>query len=79
MKPVFLPFCNLLSINELPPPPRAFLFRIDVVEVETAIEDVCGSQVGSHEIYDLAGRRVSGITKSGFYIVNGKKQLVNKN
>ena len=55
------------------------LFRIDVVEVETAIEDVCGSQVGSPEIYDLAGRRVSEITKSGFYIVNGKKQLVNKN
>jgi hypothetical protein len=39
-----------------------------VEEVETENE--------KEEIYDLAGRKLDGITRPGFYIVNGKKMLV---
>ena len=42
----------------------------------TAIEEVCRGEVGSPEIYDLTGRRLSEITKPGIYIINGKKILV---
>lgn len=42
----------------------------------TAVEEVCRGEVGSPEIYDLTGRRLSEITKPGIYIVNGKKVLV---
>ena len=52
------------------------LFRIDVVEVETAIDEVCGAEAGPSVIYDLTGRRMNEITKPGIYIVNGAKVLV---
>ena len=39
-----------------------------VEEVETENE--------KEEIYDLAGRKLNGITMPGFYIVNGKKVFV---
>jgi hypothetical protein len=41
----------------------------------TAIEGV-DAEVENTVIYDLTGRRVEKITKSGIYIVNGKKVLV---
>ena len=53
------------------------LFRIDVVEVETGIDEVKtenGNLKG--EIYDLAGRRVNRITERGIYIIDGRKVFV---
>ena len=52
------------------------LFRIDVVEVETGIDEVNGENGNVKTIYDLAGRRVSTITERGMYIIDGKKVLV---
>ena len=52
------------------------LFRIDVVEVETGIDEVNGENGNVKTIYDLAGRRVSTITERGIYIIDGKKVLV---
>ena len=42
----------------------------------TGIEQITDNRVQSTAIYDLTGRRVEKITKSGIYIVNGKKVLV---
>ena len=52
------------------------LFRIDVVDVETGIEDVEELRAENNGIFDLAGRRVNEINNAGFYIVNGVKMLV---
>ena len=41
----------------------------------TDIEDI-DAEVENNVIYDLSGRRIAEITKSGIYIVNGKKVLV---
>lgn len=41
----------------------------------TDIEDI-DAEVENDVIYDLSGRRITEITKSGIYIVNGKKVLV---
>ena len=52
-------------------------FRIDVVDVETGVDEVKGENGKvKGEIFDLAGRRVNTITERGIYIVNGKKVLV---
>ena len=50
-------------------------FRVEEVEVATAIEDVKVENV-EQVIYDLTGRKVNAITAKGVYIVNGKKVLV---
>ena len=50
------------------------LFRIDVVDVESAIDDVKGDE-GVKVIYDLQGRKVEKPVK-GIYIINGKKLLL---
>ena len=42
----------------------------------TAVEEVCRGEVGSPEIYDLTGRKLSEITKPGIYIINGNKVIV---
>ena len=46
-------------------------------EIETGIGQT-GTETGSRasSIYDLSGRRVSHVSKSGIYIVNGHKVLV---
>ena len=52
-------------------------FRVDVVDVETGVDEMKGENGEvKGEIYDLAGRRVNAITERGIYIVNGKKVLV---
>lgn len=42
----------------------------------TAIEDVFMDEVVLPVIYDLQGRRINKVTKSGIYIINGKKVLL---
>jgi hypothetical protein len=51
------------------------LFRISVVDVETAIDEVKGEDGNVKVIYDLQGRRVEKPVK-GVYIINGKKLLL---
>ncbi len=46
-----------------------------IVEASTGIENVA-EEADCNDIYDVIGRRVEKITKSGIYIVNGKKVLV---
>ena len=50
------------------------LFRIDVLEEETSIENIAES-ANDGSIYDLNGRRVTNITR-GIYIINNKKVLI---
>ena len=53
------------------------LFRIDVVDVETGVDEVKGEKENVKDgIYDLAGRKVKATGAPGIYIVNGKKTLV---
>ena len=51
------------------------LFRIDVINVDTAVDEVKGDDVNVQAIYDLQGRRVEKPAK-GIYIINGKKLLL---
>ena len=51
-------------------------FRIDVVDVETGIDEVKGEGGKVKTIYDLSGRRVKTIAERGIYIIDGKKTLV---
>ena len=51
------------------------LFRISVVDVETAIDEVKGEDGNVKVIYDLQGRKVEQPVK-GVYIINGKKLLL---
>ena len=51
---------------------ETFTFEVSVPE---GIEDV-DAEVENDVIYDLSGRRIVEITKSGIYIVNGKKIYV---
>ncbi|MBR2319005.1 MAG: DUF4091 domain-containing protein [Bacteroidaceae bacterium] len=51
------------------------LFRIDVLDAETGVEEVDSECEGTEVVYDLLGRRVENPTK-GLYIINGKKVLV---
>ena len=50
-------------------------FRIDVVDVETGIEEVKSESGEIIGIYDLQGRKVDTPSK-GIYIINGKKVFV---
>ena len=53
---------------------------IEVAEKDntsTSVESV-NEQPAAEGIYDILGRRISAITTSGIYIVNGKKVVVNK-
>ena len=50
------------------------LFRIEIVDVNSAIEDVTESSENC-TIYDLTGRKVEQAVK-GIYIIDGKKKLV---
>ena len=52
------------------------LFRIDVVDVETGIDEVKGEGGNVKAIYDLAGRKVEAVAAPGIYIIDGKKVLV---
>ena len=52
------------------------LFRIDVVDVETGIDEVKTENGNVKTIYDLQGRKLTEITEPGFYIINGKKVYV---
>ena len=47
--------------------------RIDYV---TSIEKVKGENEKAKFIYDLQGRQINKITKSGIYIVDGRKTVV---
>ena len=51
------------------------LFRIDVVDTSTKIDEMTNENVEVKTIYDLQGRVVENPTK-GIYVVNGKKVLV---
>ena len=51
------------------------LFRIDVVDVETSIDEAKTENGKVKGIYDLQGRKVEKPTK-GIYIIDGKKVLV---
>ena len=51
------------------------LFRIDVINIGTAVDEVKGDDVNVQAIYDLQGRRVEKPVK-GIYIINGKKLLL---
>ena len=51
----------------------SYSFRI---EGTTGIEDVEGENGDIKAIYDLQGRKLTEITKPGFYIVDGEKVLV---
>jgi hypothetical protein len=46
------------------------------VEVTTGIDKVESQDKEVKGIYDLTGRKVEKITKSGIYVVDGKKRLV---
>ena len=48
------------------------------VGTTTDIYNVGNEQPAAEGIYDILGRRISAITTSGIYIVNGKKVVVNK-
>ena len=50
-------------------------FTFTVTE-PTGIENDVDAEVEEDVIYDLSGRRIVEITKSGIYIVNGKKIYV---
>ena len=50
-------------------------FRIDIVDVETGVEEVKGENGKVKAIYDLQGRKVAAPSK-GIYIIGGKKVLV---
>ena len=50
------------------------LFRIDVIDNPTTIEDV--NVVEENIIYDLTGRRIKEIVSAGIYILNGKKVFI---
>ena len=59
------------------------LFRIDVVDVETGVDEVKGENGTNGRrksnvkgIYDLTGRKVETIAAPGIYIIDGKKVLV---
>ena len=49
-------------------------FTFTVGTVETGIENIEIEAINA--IYDLTGRKIEEITKSGIYIVNGKKVFV---
>ena len=51
------------------------LFRIGVVDVDTAIDEVKCDDGNVETIYDLQGRKVEKPAK-GIYIINGKKLLL---
>ena len=42
----------------------------------TELNDIEAQDAENDVIYDLQGRKLDGITRPGFYIVNGKKMLV---
>ena len=50
-------------------------FRIDIVDVETGVEEVKGENGKVKAIYDLQGRKVDAPSK-GIYIIEGKKVLI---
>ena len=54
------------------------LFRIDVVEAETAIDRVKGEPIlnTGRGMYDLKGRKIEAAIAPGIYIVDGKKVVV---
>ena len=61
--------------------PKNAIYRISetitVSNTSTSVESV-NNQPAAEGIYDILGRRISAITTSGIYIVNGKKVVVNK-
>ena len=67
-------FKAYLEIDESTVPASSASLRFDF-DGTTGIEEV-EIRNEKEEIYDLTGRRVNEITKSGVYIVNGKKILV---
>ena len=50
-------------------------FRIDIVDIETGVEEVKGENGKVKAIYDLQGRKVAAPSK-GIYIIEGKKVLI---
>ena len=52
---------------------------IRVVTDPTAINQINADELTTDDVlFDISGRRLSSITKSGIYIVNGTKTFVNK-
>ncbi|MBQ5645177.1 MAG: discoidin domain-containing protein [Bacteroidaceae bacterium] len=62
-----------LRIEENASPASSFSFRF---EGSTSIDEVEGESGEVKAIYDLQGRKITEITKPGFYIVDGEKVLV---
>jgi hypothetical protein len=65
---------NIVSSNSWMAPAELPEYYITVNNT-TTIEGV-DAEVEEDVIYDLSGRRITEITNSGIYIVNGKKVLV---
>ena len=59
-----------LKIEENASPAASYSFRFDGA---TGIEDVDGESGEVKTVYDLQGRKLTEVTKPGFYIVDGKK------
>ena len=51
------------------------LFRIDVTDVDTGIDEVKGDEGKVNGVYDLQGRKIE-TPEKGIYIINGKKVLI---
>ena len=56
-------------------PRYEYVFTFDGSSITTGIDNVEGEN-GVNVIYDLTGRKIENITKTGIYIINGKKVLV---
>ena len=67
---------NVAEASDVTP----FTYRFDAafaITIADAINDILsGPDADSQRIYDLQGRRISKVTKSGIYIINGKQTLV---
>lgn len=51
------------------------LFRLEVKDIHTGLGAINNKSKLPKHIYDLQGRRVTGVSKKGIYIVNGRKVI----
>ena len=64
-----------LVVSQVQMQPSIFNLRFGFGST-TELDEVRVNDVKNDVIYDLQGRKLDGIARSGFYIVNGKKMLV---